>query len=85
MRCPNCSIGMIPTSAVCLCGHKQFVCPKCKHIWSYDHKTPGAYEIDWNKEVSLKKMIKENSEMLGVTNFEAYVDKMMVEWKKNLR
>lgn len=76
---------MVPTGLVCLCGHKQMACLKCRRIWAYNHKTPGAWERDWNGEESIKRLVKVDSDKLGVTSYEAYFDKMVPEWKKNLQ
>ena len=83
MRCGTCNAAMAYTGVMCLCGHKQYVCPKCKHIWSYNHKTPGIYQIDWDAEHKMKEFVKSNQEKMNIKSYEEYIAKMVVEWKKN--
>ena len=83
MKCNKCATILVPTGIMCLCGHEQFACPGCRHIWSHDHKKHGGYEIDWNSEKKISEMIKKNYEKFQVRTLEAYIDKMVPIWKKN--
>ena len=76
---------MAQTGVACLCGHKQYICPECKHIWSFDHISKIGYHIDWDAEHKMRDFVKENQDKLGIKSYEEYIAKMVSEWKKNLR
>ena len=85
MRCGNCDSPMAQTGVACLCNHKQYVCQKCKHVWSFDHASKFGYKIDWDTETKMKEFVKENQDKLGLRSYDEYIDKMVAEWKKSLR
>lgn len=85
MRCQKCNVPMIFTGSICLCGHKQFLCPKCRHIWSFNHKTPGEWVIDWDFERNFKDFLKKNKDKLGYATYSGYADDIIKKWKKNTK
>lgn len=58
MRCPTCKVPLIFTGIVCLCEHKQYLCPNCRHILSYDH-TLKEYKIDRTLENHMKEKARQ--------------------------
>ena len=87
MLCKTCRVPMIFTGTICLCGHKQFLCRKCRHIWSFNHKTPGEWEIDWDFEKSFKDILKKGKDKLRhkFVNYDAYAGDMIQKWEKNTK
>lgn len=84
MRCQNCQVPMVFTGNICLCGHKQFLCPKCKHMWNFNHKTPGQWEIDWDFEKNFKNFLKKNKDKIKhkFSSYDTYINDIIKNEKK---
>lgn len=83
MLCKNCMVPMIFTGAICLCGHKQYLCQKCRHIWIFNHKTPGDWEINLEIEKNIRHFLKNKLHI--AKTYDSYINEIISKWKKGTK
>lgn len=80
MICPRCNVRMVFTGIICLCGHKQYVCQKCRRLWSFNHKElpiDQCWEIDIEGENKIKAMNKGCIGTIKAQSYDVYIDSII--------